>query len=169
MRKKVFIGLLTILACSFSLSAQDLKFGYVNVGEILQIMPERIEAQKKIDTETTKLEDELNKMREELNKKFTAFQDEQETLSETIKVMKMKEINELDQRIQTFYEDARQDLQRLQLQEMQPIEEKIKNAIKAVGDREGYVSIIDSNSAYYFSPTKMTDVSPAVRAELGIK
>lgn len=168
MFKKVLIVLTIASVCSFNSFAQD-KFGYLNTAEILQVMPERVEAQKKIDAETTKLETELNKMRDELNKKFTSFQQEQDTLSESIKVMRMKEINELDQRTQNFYEVARQDMQKLQVQLMQPIEEKIKNAIKSVGDDNGFVSIIDVNAALYLSPTKMTDVSSLVKGKLGIR
>ncbi len=168
MLKKVFIVVAVALVYSFNSFAQE-KFGYLNTAEILQVMPERIDAQKKIDAETTKLENELNKMRDELNKKFTSFQAEQDTLSETIKAMRMKEINELDQRTQNYYEVARQDMQKLQVSLMQPIEEKIKKAIKAVGDENSYVSIIDVNAALYLSPTKMTDVSSLVKTKLGIK
>ncbi|MCL1944147.1 MAG: OmpH family outer membrane protein [Candidatus Azobacteroides sp.] len=168
MLKKVLVVLVIAFTCSFSSFSQD-KFGYLNTADILQAMPERVEAQNKLDAETSKLETELNNMRDELNKKFTAFQQEQDSMSESIKAMRMKEINELDQRTQNFYDVARQDMQKLQVQLMQPIEEKIKNAIKAVGDENGYTSIIDVNAALYLSPTKMTDVSSMIKAKLGIK
>ena len=169
MLKRVFISLFVILACSFSMVAQDVKFGYLDSREILLIMPESIEAQKAVDAETTKLENELNKMREELNKKFTAFQQEQDSLSESIKTLRMKEINDLDQRTQNFYGEAREALQNLQMEKMRPVEEKFQNAIKYVGDTNGFFSIIDVNAALYVSTTKMTDVSSLVKARLGIK
>ena len=168
MFKKGFIFLVGVLMCSSASFARE-KFGYLNIDEILQIMPEREEAIKKIDAETAQYETILSNLRDELTKKYTAFQQEQETMSEGIKAMRLKEISDLDQRTKTFYEEASQNLQKLQAQVMQPVEEKLTKAIKTVGEENGFTSIIDVRAALYLSPTKMIDVAPLVKAKLGIK
>ena len=168
MLKKGFIIFVGVLACTFSSFAQD-KFGYLNYGEIIQVMPEYIDAQKQVDTKTTEHETKLNTLRDELNKKFAAYQQERNTLTEELRDMREEEINNLNQRIQNYVEVARQEIQKLQAQLLQPIQEKFTKAINAVGNENGFTSIIDSNSVLYFSPTKMVDVSSLLKAKLGIK
>jgi len=168
MSKKGFIVLVGALVCYLSSFAQE-KFGHVNSREIMQIMPEFSEAKKKIETESAQYETILNNLRNELNNKYAAFQQEQEGLSEGVKAMKIKEIQEVEQRTQNFYDEARQNIDKLQEQLMVPIQEKLVKAIQAVGDENGFTSIIETYAAIYLSPTKMVDVSSLVKAKLGIK
>ena len=51
---------------------------------------------------------------------------------------------------------------------MQPIVQKIKDAIDAVG-REGGYSLIQEKGAVIFFAAPVDDITPAVKAKLGIK
>jgi outer membrane protein len=51
---------------------------------------------------------------------------------------------------------------------MAPIMDKLQNAIKAVGAEGGFVFIYDSTSMLY-NGNGVQDVSPLVKAKLGIK
>lgn len=166
--RKVIIGLTVFLACSFTSFAQDVKFGYLNTSEVFQAMPERAAAQTKFDAETKKVEDELTKMREELNKKYTAFQQEQETLTDAVKQIRIKEITDFEDRIQTFVDVSRQNLNKLQMDELQPIQEKIMKAIQSVGEKNGFTTVFEEGNLLYLS-AQMVNITPLVKSELGIK
>ena len=57
----------------------------------------------------------------------------------SIKERRMQDIQELDRKAQQFAATAQQDLQRQQAQLMQPIQEKVMTAIKAIGSENGFL------------------------------
>ena len=59
------------------------------------------------------------------------------------------------------------DLQRQQQQLMAPIEQKVTDAIKAVGQEGSYTFIFQDGMALFAGST-VEDVTPAVKAKLGI-
>lgn len=170
MTKKLFIA----VACIFPLSlfAQELKFGYVKRAEIFQTMPETMAATKKIDDLAKNYEAELTKMQEEYQKKGSDFVAARDTLPESIKVRRMTEIQDLEQRLQSFYQDSQKDIQKQQQDLIVPINEKLSNAVKAVGQEGGYVYIFDVSAnagLVYWSLDKCVDVTPMVKAKLNLK
>ncbi|UKI45182.1 MAG: OmpH family outer membrane protein [Porphyromonadaceae bacterium] len=81
---------------------------------------------------------------------------------------KTKEAQDLYTRLQNFSQTAQQDLQKQQETLMAPIQQKLQNAIQAVGAKGGYTAILDSATLLY-KGNSMEDVSAKVKAELGIK
>ena len=63
--------------------------------------------------------------------------------------------------------DDAQALQKLREEKLAPIQTKLQNAIKNVGDRGKYVYIMDVSAGIpYISTTLSTDVTAEVKAEL---
>ncbi len=166
MIKKLLLAILIALPCS----ALAQKFGVVDVQAIFQAMPETTAAQTQLTEASKKYEDEFAKLNEEMNKKVTEFQtlSKDTTTPESIKQRRMEEMQELDNKIQQFRNTAAQDLQRQQEQLMAPIEQKINDAVKAVGQEGNYTFIIQNGVALYNGVT-VEDVTPAVKTKLGIK
>ena len=166
MIKKLLLAILIALPCS----ALAQKFGVVDVQAIFQAMPETTAAQTQLTEASKKYEDEFAKLNEEMNKKVTEFQtlSKDTTTPESIKQRRMEEMQELDNKIQQFRNTAAQDLQRQQEQLMAPIEQKINDAVKAVGQEGNYTFIIQNGVALYNGVT-VEDVTPAVKTQLGIK
>ncbi len=170
MTKKILFSIACLLP--MMLFAQDLKFGFFNRAEIFQSMPETTEATKKLDALAKNYESELLKMQEEYQKKGSDFVGARDTLPESIKVRRMTEIQDLEQRLQTFYSDSQKDIQKQQQELIVPINEKLTKAVKAVGDENGYVYIFDTSAnagLMYWSPSKCVDVTTMVRAKLNLK
>lgn len=159
-----------MIAIPMLVAAQAPKFGTVTVEPILEAMPERANVQTQLETASKTYEDEYKKLTEELDKKYGEFQklSEDKTTPDAIKERRMQEIQELQKKAQQFLQTAQQDLQRQQAQLMQPIEEKIMTAIKAVGQENGFTFILPEGVAAYQS-TDVQDVTPLVKAKLGIK
>lgn len=167
MKKMILCAICAI--CGFT-TANAQKFGHVNSQDIIQVMPEFTKARTDIEALTKQYEADLQSMQDELKKKSEAYEKEQATLPANIKQRREQELQEMYQKIQQSYEDNRQALAKEQSEKMQAITTKVLDAIKAVGQAGGYVYIMDlSGGIPYISTTLSTDVTPQVKAKLGLK
>jgi len=167
MFKKILLAVL--VAVPMCLSAQTIKFGSVNPTEIFNVMPDVATANNTLKGVQDKYEAQAKPLQEELQKK----QAELETLAknkapEATLEAKQKEFEDLYTRYQTFMQTAQQDMQKQQETLLAPIQQKLVNAIQAVGAEGGYAGILDANSLLY-KGNNIEDVSAKVKAKLGIK
>ena len=162
--KKIILAIALVLP--MAVSAQ--KFGHVNTQELFAQMPEVNAVRAQMDTIQSQYESQLAMMQEEFKKKVQDFQAQEATLAEAIKQIRQQELQEMQQRIQLFYQTAEQDIQKKQQELLAPVHEKMSKAIQAVGQKEGYTYIFDSAVMVYISETAL-DAMPAVKKELGIK
>lgn len=162
--KKLIFSLM--LALPMLASAQ--KFGHINSQELFAQMPEVAQVRLKMDTIQSQYENQLASMNEEIQKKAQDYQAQEATMADAVKQIRQQELQEMQQRIQLFYQTAEQDIQRKQQEYLAPIHEKLAKAIKAVGERENYTYIFDSTAMVHIGADAQ-DVTPAVKKELGIK
>lgn len=158
--------LLMLVALPFAVSAQ--KIGYVNSQELFALMPEVKTAQARIDSLSTQYETMFANMQEEYKKKAAEYEQKSATMTDAMKQIQAEELNGLQQRIQTAYQTAQQDIQTKQLEFLVPIREKMMKAIKNVGDKNGYTYIFDSQAMLY-TATNAENLLEPVKKELGIK
>ena len=147
--------------------AQSLKFGTVNTAEVLAVMPERADAEKQLQDLTKRYEDEFMKLQEDFQKKYQEVQALGDSVPETIKMRRYEELQTMDQRIQSFRQVAEQDLAKKQEELFIPIQQKLMEAINAVGSENGFTYIFDANAAYY-KGVGNEDVTTLVKTKLGI-
>jgi len=162
--KKIIIAMM--LALPMLASAQ--KFGHINTQELFALMPEVNQIKLKMDTINSQYENQLAMMQEEIQKKMQDYQAQEATMPDAVKQIRQQELQEMNQRIQLFYQTAEQDIQKKQQELLTPVHEKMVKAIKVVGDREGYTYIFDSAAMQYIAEGA-NDVMSAVKKELGIK
>jgi len=162
--KKIIIAMMLVLP--LAVSAQ--KFGHINTQELFAQMPEVNQVKLKMDTINNQYETQLAMMQEEFQKKVQDYQAQEATMADAIKQIRQQELQEMQQRIQLFYQTAEQDIARKQQELLTPVHEKMTKAIKAVGEREGYTYIFDSAAMVHVG-TDAIDATPAVKKELGIK
>ena len=166
MFKKVIIALAIAVAVPFVAAAQ--KFGTVDVNTIFSAMPETTTAQTQMTEASKKYEDEFKKLQEEVDKKLQEFQGLAQDTPESIKERRMQEVQELSMKADRFRQTASEDLQRQQQQLMAPIEQKIMDAIKAVGQEGSYTFIFQAGLPAY-AGSDVTDVTAQVKSKLGLK
>lgn len=162
--KKFFV----MMALVLPMMASAQKFGHVNTQELFQAMPEVAKVRAQMDTISAQYENMLADMQSEFQKKLQDYQAQEATMPEGIKTMRQQELQEMQQRIQTFYQTAEQDIQKKQQELLTPVHEKMAKAIKAVGEKEGYTYIFDSAAMVHIG-NDANDVQAAVKKELGIK
>ena len=168
MIKQILLALVVALPmCAW---AQAPKFGIVDVESIIPKMTEFVEAQNKLSEASKTYETEYAKINEELQKLYTELQelDKDPNTLQSIKERRMQDIQDRDKKAQQFAQTAQQDLQRQQAQLMQPIQEKVMNAIKSVGTENGFTMIFPEAVPAYIS-ADVQDVTALVKTKLGVK
>ena len=165
--KKLIALLLMILPFAGVVSAQEVKIAFVNTQEVFMAMPEVADMQKKLDELNAKYKKELETMQGEYQKKYSDFVAQQDSLTENIKLRRMQEIQDIQERMDNFVQVAQQDVQKKQQELLQPIQQKLHEAIQKVGEEKGYTYIIDP-AALLYTGTNAVDATPFVRTKLGL-
>ncbi len=111
------------------------KFGHVNTQELFAQMPEMATIKLKMDTVQSQYEGQLASMQEELQKKAQDYQAQEATMAAGVKQIRQQELQEMQQRIQLFYQTAEQDIQKTQQDLLAPVHERMSKAIQAVGQK----------------------------------
>ncbi len=161
----VLFALIALFGVNSSFS-QDVKLAHINRQEILQSMPERQEAKKKMQRFQKELQGNIQKMNKEYQKKLTKFQNKQEDMTNTEKEMKREELSSLQQRITKAQRSAQEDLQKQREELLQPILDKVDKAVKKVAKEKGYTYVFDESSGGIVYKGGGTDITDAVKKEL---
>lgn len=160
--------LIVILALAMPMLVSAQKLGYVNTSELFAQMPEVAKIKVQMDTIQSQYENQLTMMQEEFQKKAQDYQNQAASMTDAIRQIREQELQEMQQRIQLFYQTAEQDITKKQQELLAPVHERMAKAINAVGEKEGYTYIFDSAAMVYIAPTA-EDVMPSVKKELKIK
>ncbi len=166
---KVLCLFVALFATSVIAEAQ-VKIAHVNTADIMEVMPERSKVEKDLEKYYSDLEQQLQTMAKEYQTKMQDYEANQATMSNLVKQSKEKEIIDLQNRIQQFQDNAQTDFAAKREKLLTPLLEKIQNAINVVGKEKGYTYIIDlATGAVVYHGTDAVDLTPAVKAKLGIK
>ena len=165
--KKLII--LTLILAPMAVFAQ--KFGHFNSQQLFSEMAEVKAVQTELQNLESQYKKELDAMQSELKTKNDAFQAQKDSLPQGVQQRRMQEMQDLYQRIQQTTQTYSEDLEKKQAEKMQPIQQKIINAIKEIGELGGYVYIMDLSSGVpqYVNPTLSTDITAQLKTKLGIK
>jgi outer membrane protein len=130
-------------------------------------MPEYTQMQDSLKRTQEAIKADLATMEEEYSRKYEAFMKEGENLIETIKIRRMQELRDLEQRAANYNEQSEQMLRQLYEQLLTPIQQKVKEAIQAVGAENAYTYILDAASLLYIGTTA-TNATDLVKKKLGL-
>lgn len=166
--KKIMIIAAVLFA---GLSVQAQKIGVVDTQYILDNMSEYKIAQDQIDELAVQWQKEIEDMFKEIDDLYRKFQAEAPILPEDEKkrredviIKKEKEVKELQKK--RFGQGG--DLFKKRQELIQPIQEKVYNAIREIADSENYAIILDKSSgtAVAYARSRF-DISDDVLKKLG--
>ncbi len=171
MKSVLKICVLGILMFSASFAkAQAPKFGHIDLQALIQIMPERADAEKKFTAYQKELEDALGVMQKEAQTKYAEYLTKRDSMSETVRKMKDDELNAMSERIQTYQQNAQQQLQAKYQELLKPVFDKADKAVKEVGAEKGLIYVFDmSAKTILYNSKESTDILPFVKTKLGIQ
>jgi outer membrane protein len=161
-----------IVFATFQLSAQqNQKFGFVDSEYILSNIPEYNDAQEELNTLSTKWEAEIKELFAKVETMYREYQSESVLLPEDLKKKRQDEILKKEKEakdLQLKYFGPEGDLYGKRTELVQPIQEKIYNAIQELAETRNYAFIFDKASGatmLYASPKN--DISDDVLDQIG--
>ena len=170
MKKSLILLFAAMLAFSASAFAQKtVKLGHINSSDLMQIMPGKDSAQAAFEAEVKILEGELKAMQDELEKKLNDYQERKSQMTELIRTTKEQELNDLNQRIQVYQQNAQKKLQEKEAELLQPIIDRAKQAISDVAKENGYTYIFDTSAGAVLYQQDSDDILNLVKKKLGLK
>jgi outer membrane protein len=168
--KRTFRFAVLILAfLSFNVSAQTLKFGHIDSGQLIQMMPQTKQADSTLKRFGESLDSQLKAMTAEYQSKLQNYQSKADSLPDAIRTTKEKELTDLGQRIQDFQQTAQESIQKKKEEIYGPILKKAEDAIKEIAKEKSYSYIFDTSlgSVIYAQPGD--NIMAMVKEKLGIK
>ncbi len=172
MKKSIKILALIVMICVSGRAAaadQHLKLGHINSAELLRMMPETDSVEKKLQAYAKEVEETMKSMENELQTRYTEYQNQQAQLSDLLKAAKVRELQDLQSRLEDFSKQAQQDLQTQKEKFLSPIIDKAQKAISEVAKEQSFSYVFDVSSGAVLYTDGGEDLMPLVKKKLGLK
>jgi len=170
--KSNLIRPLSILAVFIFLSvtAHAQKFGYINSAVLLSELPEVKAADSELETYQKQLMSSGEAMVKAFETKYNQYAKEasEGLLSKVQMQEKEGELGLEQQKIQQYEVEVQQKIVKKREQLYQPILDKVKLAIEAVGKENGYTMIFDASGGTILHANDGDNVMALVKTKLGI-
>jgi outer membrane protein len=159
-----------LLTAALSVSAQQaLKFGHVDSDAVFSALPDLASVEKQMEVEYKKQETQLTSMQEQLKADQQKYISEAKSLTPEVRAEREQSLMQMNERVQTFYTLAQQQLQAKENELKTPLVKKVQDAIRQVGDENGFIYIFEEKAGLtVYHSTKSVDVTPLVKTKLGI-
>ena len=165
--KKMFL-IAAMAFVSLAATAQDFKFAYVDMNELIMLMPEMDAAREQLATAEKEAQETYNAMVEEYQTKAQQYQQKAETWTATIRDSKAAELQQIEYRIQEFNQAISQELQQTQQTLQMPILEKAQNVVNELAKAKGVAFVVDRASLLYVDENQGINLTPEARVKLNI-
>ena len=120
------------------------KVAHINTQELISAMPEMKAAQAQLETLGKTYQTDIQTMATEFQNKVKQYDAESSTKTQEENTKRAQEVQTMEQNIRQFQGQAQQDLQKKELELLQPITEKAKTAILKVARAQGFEYVLDS-------------------------
>ncbi|HYG13125.1 MAG TPA: OmpH family outer membrane protein [Methylophilaceae bacterium] len=157
---------LALLTSAMSISAAEVKVGYVQVDKILQDAPQTAESGKKLEKEFSPRSQELDRMQKQIKDLQTTLDKESLTLSESARRDKERDLSNIKIEFQRKQRELREDVNLRKNEELSLLQDRINKAVTTVSEAEGYDLVVYGGVAY---ASKKVDITDKVLKALGKK
>jgi len=151
-------------------NAQTLKFGHIDLQAVLQVMPERETTETEFAKFQTELEDILGEMQKNYQTKLQELEQMGQEVSELKRNAKISELQNLNERIQGFQQNAQQQIQEKYQELLNPLYEKALEAINKVAKEQELMYVFETSSnVVLYKSNQSVDLLPLVKQKLEIE
>ena len=154
-----------VILSPFTAEAED-KIGHIDFDELIRIMPGYEAAQKSLEKYEKELASRVENMQKELKSKAEAYSKEESELADSVKVLRLQEILDLDNRIEEYASSADQSYQLKHQEILQPIIEKARQTIADVAKENGFAYILHRNDSIILYFDESRDILPLAKEKL---
>jgi outer membrane protein len=163
--KKIFF---VALLAGILIPGKAQKIAHLSLDSLMASMPETKTAKQIVQNLLKGYEAEVLSMQTELESKYKDYLEKKETMSQPVRQNKEQDLNQLQQRIEEFKNQAGVDVQKKQAELGAPILQKAKKGIEVVAKEAGYKYVLNTSlsngGALYSEPSD--DVFAAVKKKL---
>jgi outer membrane protein len=160
--KKWFYTLVVLISMSSAMA--QVKMAHVNSQKLLDTLPSRKEAMKKLQEFEAAGVKELQEMEADFNKALADYEKKRPDLSPMLIKIEEEKLMKKQQNIQDRQESLNQEMQIYSQELNKPILERVQKAVEIVSDRRKLNYVIDESVTLYFKGG--TDVTAEVVVEL---
>jgi outer membrane protein len=164
--KKVLVVIMAIMMAIPTFAQQ--KFGHIDSAALLELMPEKAKAEKELEAFAAEFQAALEAMAKEYEGKVGAFQQGEKDMIKTVRDTKVREISDLERRIQEFQQQAQEEIGKKEQEVLTPIIDKARKAIDEVAVEKGYTYVFDASLGVLLYAKDTEDVMADVKAKLGL-
>ncbi|MCX7857436.1 MAG: OmpH family outer membrane protein [Deltaproteobacteria bacterium] len=157
-----FFSIFTLVFFSFSVFAQQVNIGYVDLQRVMLESEKGKEAKKTLTEEANKMKKSLDAKQEELQKMKDALERQGATITPEARAEKEKQYQSKLRDYQRAYSDYQAELQQKDMELTQGILKEIEEVIKVLGEKEKFTIIFEKNQAGILFATPAIDITDKV-------
>jgi outer membrane protein len=158
---------LVVLAAGSAAAQSGQKFAYIRSSVLLEQAPGRAEAEAQFDKETGTYRDQIKRMSDSLNAMVADFEKTQASLTATVRETRGKAIQAKEADYQRRTRELEQKAQTRQGELVQPILDRVKQAIEDLRIEGGYAFVFNADQgSSIVAMDKNLDITDRVLAKL---
>ena len=144
------------------------KFGHVDTEAIVQSLPDYSRAKGEVEAVAKQYENELQESQAELQRQAEDYDKKKSSMNATQQQEMEQKLNDMYTKIQQQYQQSQQEIQKAQQEKMQPILNKVRQAIETVAKSGDYVYVMDvaAGSVLYINENISKDLTAEVKAQI---
>ncbi len=167
-RLKVIAIAVVLFVAGTSLTNAQSKMAHINTQDLVEAMPEMKAAQGQLEKLKKTYDTQLKDMYKELETLAKKYDSEAGTKTDEENSKRVQEVQGMQGNIQAFNQQAMQDLQKKEVDILQPILDKARLAIQKVAKAQGYQYVLDATPGGGILLADGKDLLVDVKKELGI-
>lgn len=166
------IALLAVLIFSglASAQAQAPKYGHLNLGNLLESMPDTKTANEKLRVYADSLSLIDEKMTKEFQDEYLKLEQEYNAgmLTPVQVQQRQAELQKKQEAIEQFEQNAQQAVAQRREELLKPLVDKVEKAVQDVAKENNYLMIFDTSSGTLLFADQTEDIEPLVKKKLGL-
>ncbi|UOF94488.1 MAG: OmpH family outer membrane protein [Bacteroides sp.] len=155
-------------ASNLSINSNELKIGYINMNELLQLMPEIIEVNNEMQNYLNNLENIMSDMQKDFQNKYSYYENNKNEFADIIKKDKEKELEDLSNRINEYQIHAQNDINNKKNELLSPLYDNAKKVIKEIAIENNLSYIIDNSQSIIIHGPLEYDIINIVKQKLNL-
>tara|TARA_A100000171_G_C2140169_1_gene154583 strand:- start:6582 stop:7091 length:510 start_codon:yes stop_codon:yes gene_type:complete len=167
-RLKLIAIAVVLFVAGTSLTNAQAKVAHINTQDLVEAMPEMKAAQGQLEKLKKTYDTQLKDMYKELESKAKMYDAQALEQTEEENAKRVQEVQGMQGNIQAFNQQAMQDLQKKEVDILQPILDKARTAIQKVARAQGISYVLDATPGGGILLADGKDLLADVKKELGI-
>lgn len=165
--KTLFVAVMLFVGATGFVNAQS-KIAHIDTQALVEAMPEMKSAQGQLEKLQKTYDTEIKNLAKELDTKLKQYEQEAESKTEEENNKRVQEVQQMQNNIAAYRQQALKDLQQKEVDIFQPLLEKARAAIQKVARAKGYDYVIDSATGNGVILADGPDLLTDVKKEMGM-